>query len=174
MGARLPDRAGLTPGAARPRCRAAGHFGGLTPRGRVEQRARAVAGGAPIERDGYFLQPTTLDQVSDGVRVVDEKQFGPVLPLISFRDEEGAIARANNTEYGLSASVWSADVEHAMTVAARIDAGQVSINGHAEAVFPHLPFAGHQQSGVGVENGPWGSYGFTETQVVAGPPRQHN
>lgn len=120
------------------------------------------------------MQPTTLDQVSDGVRVVDEKQFGPVLPLISFRDEEGAIARANNTEYGLSASVWSADVEHAMTVAARIDAGQVSINGHAEAVFPHLPFAGHQQSGVGVENGPWGSYGFTETQVVAGPPRQHN
>lgn len=135
--------------------------------------ARATAGGAPIDRDGYFFQPTILDQISDGVRVVDEEQFGPVLPVMSFRDVDDALARANNSPYGLTASVWSGDEGRAAELAPKIDAGQVSINGHGGGVLPHLPFGGHKHSGIGVENGPWGLYGFTEIQVITGPPRQH-
>lgn len=133
--------------------------------------ARAVAGGAPLDRDGYFFSPTILDRVDDGMRIVDEEQFGPVLPIVSFQDERDAIDRANNSEYGLTASVWSDDVDHAASVASHIDAGQVAINGHGRGVLPHLPFGGHKASGVGVENGPWGLYGFTDIQVIAAPPR---
>lgn len=133
--------------------------------------ARVAAGGAPIDRDGYFFQPTILDNVSDGIRVVDEEQFGPVLPVIPFREVDDAIARANRTEYGLTASVWSGDADRAAELAPLIDAGQVSINGHGGGLLPYLPFGGHKQSGVGVENGPWGLYSFTELQVICGPSR---
>ena len=131
--------------------------------------ARAVAGGAPLDRAGYFFSPTILDRVSDGVRVVDEEQFGPVLPVIPFTDEADAVTRANATQYGLTASVWSADRERALDIAAQIDSGQVSINIHGGGVRPHLPFGGHKWSGIGVENGRWGLHGFTEIQVITGP-----
>ncbi|XVV38366.1 aldehyde dehydrogenase family protein [Streptomyces sp. CA-100214] len=136
--------------------------------------ARAVAGGGPFDRDGYFFQPTVLDRVSDGVRIVDEEQFGPVLPVIPFRDENDAVERANQSEYGLTASVWSGDAEHAADLAGRIDAGQVSVNGHGGGGLPHLPFGGHKQSGLGVENGPWGLHSYTELQVITGPSRQRD
>ncbi|MCU1583415.1 MAG: aldehyde dehydrogenase, partial [Microbacteriaceae bacterium] len=138
----------------------------------VEHGARVVAGGRALDRDGYFYSPTILDGVTDGFRVVDEEQFGPVLPVMSFTDEADAIDRANRSEYGLTASVWSADAEHATDIAAQIDSGQVSINSHGRGVRQHLPFGGHKWSGVGVENGPWGLYSFTELQVIAGPPRK--
>ncbi|WP_231601516.1 MULTISPECIES: aldehyde dehydrogenase family protein [unclassified Salinibacterium] len=140
----------------------------------VGRGARVVAGGEALDRDGYFYKPTILDGVEDDFRVVDEEQFGPVLPILEFTDESDAIDRANNSEYGLTASVWSADTEHALAVASHIDSGQVSINAHGRGVLPHLPFGGHKWSGVGVENGPWGLHSFTELQVVAGPPRKKN
>lgn len=133
--------------------------------------AVAAAGGAALDRPGYFYSPTILDRIDDGVRVVDEEQFGPVLPVMSFRDESDVVARANNSPYGLTASVWSADRDHAIALAAGIEAGQVSINSHAAGVQPHLPFGGHKSSGIGVENGIWGLHSFTEIQVVAGPGR---
>ena len=138
----------------------------------ISNGARVAAGGAPIEREGYFFQPTILDRVTDGIRIVDEEQFGPALPVISFRDEDDAIARANNSEYGLTASIWSGDTERAATIARQIDAGQVSINGHGSGALPHLPFGGHKQSGIGVENGLWGLRSFTEPLVITGPSRQ--
>lgn len=138
----------------------------------VRGGARVVSGGARIGEEGYFYAPTIIDRVDDGVRVVDEEQFGPVLPIVSFTDEQDAVRRANASEYGLTASVWSADVEHALSLASDIDAGQVAINQHGRGVRPHLPFGGHKWSGVGVENGPWGLYGFTEIQVLAGPSRR--
>lgn len=134
--------------------------------------ARPAAGGAPLGRDGYFFAPTILDNITDGVPVVDEEQFGPVLPVIPFRDESDAIARANRSQYGLTASVWSGDTERALSIAGQIDSGQVSINSHGGGVQMHLPFGGHKWSGIGVENGPWGLYGFTEIQVISGPPRK--
>lgn len=138
----------------------------------VRNGARVAAGGSTIGDEGYFFSPTILANVRDGLRVVDEEQFGPVLPIMSFSDEREAIARANRSEYGLTASVWSRDIERASRIATQIDAGQVAINKHGRGVLPHLPFGGHKQSGIGVENGPWGLYGFTELQVIAGPPRQ--
>jgi acyl-CoA reductase-like NAD-dependent aldehyde dehydrogenase len=137
----------------------------------VGKGARVVTGGAVIDRKGYFYAPTVLDNVDDDFRIVDEEQFGPVLPVMSFTDEADVIERANRGEYGLTASVWSKDIEHAAEIAGQIDSGQVSINSHGGAVRPHLPFGGHKASGIGVENGPWGLYSFTELQVIAGPPR---
>jgi len=137
----------------------------------VAAGARVAAGGSTLDRDGYFYRPTILDRVSDGIRIVDEEQFGPVLPVIPFRDEADAVASANRSEYGLTASIWSSDVEHAANLADRFDCGQVAINQHGRGVQVHLPFGGHKWSGVGVENGPWGLHGFTELQVIAGPAR---
>ncbi len=137
----------------------------------IAQGARVAAGGSRYDRDGYFFRPTILAGLSDGVRIVDEEQFGPVLPVLTYRDVDDAVARANNTTYGLTASVWSHDPAHAAEVAAEIDAGQVTVNAHGSAITPDLPFGGHKHSGIGVENGPWGLLGFTEIQVIAGPPR---
>ena len=137
----------------------------------VSNGARVVSGGHVIERPGYFYSPTILDNVNDSFRVVNEEQFGPVLPVMTFTDEAEAIQRANNSEYGLTASVWSADPERAASIASEIDSGQVSINSHGAGVQKHLPFGGHKWSGIGVENGPWGLTSFTELQVISGPSR---
>ncbi|MEC9051445.1 MAG: aldehyde dehydrogenase family protein, partial [Actinomycetota bacterium] len=138
----------------------------------IANGARAVSGGHAIDRDGYFYAPTILDNIADGIRVVDEEQFGPVLPIMSFDTESEAVERANRSEYGLTASVWSADTEHAYEVASELDTGQVAVNTHARGAVKHLPFGGHKWSGIGVENGPWGLESFTETQAIAGPPRR--
>ncbi|WP_254190195.1 aldehyde dehydrogenase family protein [Nocardia noduli] len=132
----------------------------------LKYSARAAAGGAPIDRPGYFYAPTILADIEDGVRVVDEEQFGPVLPIVAYRDIDTAIARANNSPYGLTASVWSADTEHALQVGGQLDCGQVSINAHGSGVRPDMPFGGTKSSGIGVENGPWGLDEFTQFQAV--------
>jgi acyl-CoA reductase-like NAD-dependent aldehyde dehydrogenase len=126
--------------------------------------ATAVTGGKPIEGGGYFYQPTILANVSDGSRIVDEEQFGPALPIISYRSLDDAVARANATHFGLSGSVWGADPERAAAVADRLECGTAWVNAHL-ALAPHQPFGGAKWSGVGVENGPWGYFGFTELQV---------
>ena len=105
-----------------------------------------------------------LDPAADE-RVVTEEQFGPALPIISYRDVDDAVERANATHFGLSGSVWSADPERGAEVAARLECGTAWVNAHL-ALAPHQPFGGAKWSGIGVENGPWGYYGFTEIQVV--------
>ena len=137
----------------------------------VGRGGRAVAGGEPLPGSGYFYAPTILDRVDDGAPIVAEEQFGPALPVLPFSDEAEVLNRANSSHYGLTASVWSGDPERALAFAAGVDAGQVAVNGHGRGVLPHLPFGGHKWSGIGVENGPWGLYGFTELQVLAAPSR---
>lgn len=127
--------------------------------------AEAVTGGRHGARPGYFYEPTILAGASDGMRVVDEEQFGPVLPVVPYRDLDDAIARANGTHFGLSGSVWSADGDRAAAVADELDCGTVWINTHL-ALRPDQPFGGAKWSGLGVENGPWGLYGCTELKVV--------
>ena len=127
--------------------------------------ATAVAGGGPLDRPGYFFAPTVLTGVSDGTRIVDEEQFGPALPVITYRDVDDALARANATTFGLGGSVWSADPDRAADVAERLETGTAWVNTHA-ALAPHQPFGGAKWSGIGVENGSWGLLGYTEIQVV--------
>jgi acyl-CoA reductase-like NAD-dependent aldehyde dehydrogenase len=127
--------------------------------------ARAVTGGKAMDRPGYFFEPTILAGLSDGTRIVDEEQFGPALPVISYRDLGDAIDRANATHFGLSGSVWSADPERAAAVAAQLECGTAWVNTHL-ALSPQQPFGGFKWSGIGVENGPWGLAEFTEFQVV--------
>ena len=127
--------------------------------------ARAAAGGKPIDGPGYFFEPTILADVSDGTRIVDEEQFGPALPVIKYTDLDEALARANGTHFGLSGSVWGTDADRAAEVAGRLECGTAWVNTHL-ALAPHQPFGGFKWSGVGVENGSWGLYGFTEIQVI--------
>jgi len=126
--------------------------------------ATAVTGGKAMDRPGYFYEPTILTGASEGMRIVDEEQFGPALPVIPYTDENDAVARANATMFGLSGSVWSADPDRAGAVAERLECGTAWVNAHV-ALAPHQPFGGFKWSGIGVEGGPWGVAGFTDLQV---------
>jgi acyl-CoA reductase-like NAD-dependent aldehyde dehydrogenase len=126
--------------------------------------AKIISGGA-VGKEGYFFAPTIVGNISDGVRLVDEEQFGPALPIIPYKDVDDAVKRANATHYGLSGSVWSKDSDRGAEVAAQLECGSAWVNQHL-AIAPNLPFGGAKWSGIGVENGPWGLLGFTEIQVV--------
>jgi len=127
--------------------------------------AKIVTGGKRRVGDGYFYEPTIVGGISDGVRLVDEEQFGPALPVIPYTDVDDALRRANATHFGLSGSVWSKDPERAAEVAGKLECGSAWVNQHL-AMGPNLPFGGAKWSGIGVENGPWGLLGFTEIQVL--------
>jgi acyl-CoA reductase-like NAD-dependent aldehyde dehydrogenase len=127
--------------------------------------ARIVAGGSHIEGSGYFFEPTVLADVGDGVRVVDEEQFGPALPVIKYDSVEEAIERANNTTFGLAGSVWTSDESRGLAVANQLECGTVWINSHL-ITAPHQPFAGMKSSGIGVESGPWGLLDLSDLQVL--------
>ncbi|HZN12730.1 MAG TPA: aldehyde dehydrogenase family protein [Acidimicrobiales bacterium] len=131
----------------------------------VSSGARVAAGGSAMKGGGYFFEPTILADIADGTRIVDEEQFGPALPVISYRDLDDAVERANATHFGLSGSVWSADPARAAEVASQLECGTAWANAHL-ALAPHQPFGGAKWSGIGVENGPWGLLGFTELQVL--------
>ncbi|WP_285710939.1 aldehyde dehydrogenase family protein [Erythrobacter oryzae] len=124
-----------------------------------------IAGGEVLERDGYFLRPTVVRDVSDGDTIVDEEQFGPILPVIPFDDVEDVIARANRSDYGLGGSVWSKDVARAAAIAGRIESGQVWVNQHV-AIGPHIPMAGFKNSGLGVEQSVEGLAEYAQIQVI--------
>jgi acyl-CoA reductase-like NAD-dependent aldehyde dehydrogenase len=127
--------------------------------------AQAVAGGEAQEGGGYFYQPTILANVEDGMRIVDEEQFGPALPVVPYSRVDDAVERANSSKYGLGGSVWTSDLQRGSEVASRLDCGTVWINTHART-DPAQPFAGSKWSGIGVENGRWGLYDFTQLQAI--------
>ena len=106
-----------------------------------------------------------MRDITDGSKLVDEEQFGPVLPLIKFKDAADAVARANASEYGLGGSIWAKDAERAWGLAAGMESGTVWINKHAD-LQPHLPFGGAKLSGVGSELGEEGLKEFTQVQVL--------
>lgn len=132
----------------------------------VEQGAVVEAGGTVPQTPGYFLRPTILSGVTDGQRIVDEEQFGPVLPVVRYTDLDAVIDRVNTSAYGLGASVWGRDPQQAHQVALRIDAGSVWINKHFP-VAPNVPFGGARQSGLGAELGTQGLLEFTQLKVVS-------
>lgn len=124
-----------------------------------------VAGGDVMEREGYFIRPTVVRDVTDGHQIVDEEQFGPILPVIRFSDVDDVVARANASETGLGGSVWSKNVARAADIAGRIESGQVWVNQHL-AIGPHIPMAGFKGSGLGVEQSVEGLTEYTQIQVI--------
>ena len=128
--------------------------------------ATIVCGGEALEGPGNFYPLTLVTGLSDGSRLVDEEQFGPVLPIVKFNDVEAAITSANRLSAGLGASVWSTDIDKAKAVAARIQAGTVWINQHG-VVHPMVPFGGIKGSGWGVEFGIDGLKSVTQPQIIS-------
>jgi acyl-CoA reductase-like NAD-dependent aldehyde dehydrogenase len=124
-----------------------------------------VAGGDVLQRKGYFISPTIVRDISDDSRLVREEQFGPVLPVLRYHDLDDAIARANDTDYGLGCTVWSSDTERALDVARRVDAGVIWINKHLD-LPPDIPMGGAKQSGIGVELGQEGLEEFTQAKII--------
>jgi acyl-CoA reductase-like NAD-dependent aldehyde dehydrogenase len=131
----------------------------------ARRSGKIVAGGGVLEREGYFVQPTIVRDISDDARLVREEQFGPVLPVLRYSDLDEVIARANDTDFGLGGSVWSSDRDRAFGVAARINAGTVWVNKHLD-VGLDTPFAGAKQSGIGTEQGKEGLEEFTQATII--------
>ncbi|MFM9368715.1 aldehyde dehydrogenase family protein [Streptomyces sp. Da 82-17] len=119
----------------------------------------------PALRDGYFYLPTVLDECAPGMSVVRDESFGPVLTVERFRDEEEAVALANDTVYGLAGAVWSGDIGRAQRVAGRLRAGTVWINDFHPYV-PQAEWGGYKQSGFGRELGPAGLAEYQEAKHV--------
>jgi aldehyde dehydrogenase (NAD+) len=123
----------------------------------LEEGARLVTGGADAPEEpgqGYFVKPTIFSDVKSEMTIAQEEIFGPVLAIMPYDDEDDAVRIANASDYGLAAGVWSGDEEHAKSVARRIRAGQIEING--AAFNPMAPFGGFKRSGHGREGGPFG------------------
>lgn len=124
-----------------------------------------IAGGQVEDRPGYFIRPTIVRDVEDGCRIVDEEQFGPILPIIRYSDPQVALERANASPWGLGGSVWGADRDKAYDLACEMESGTVWINKHLD-FGPNIPFGGAKQSGIGVEFAEEGLHEFTQIQVI--------
>jgi aldehyde dehydrogenase (NAD+) len=129
--------------------------GGLTP----------LVGGDAYDRPGQFVQPTVFARVDPQAPIAREEVFGPVLVTMSFADEADALAMANDTEYGLVASVWSGDVARALRLAERIDAGQVAVNGGPLTI--ETPFGGFKSSGYGREKGLEALHDYAQVKTIS-------
>jgi aldehyde dehydrogenase (NAD+) len=143
---------------------------GLIARGQ-EEGARLVCGGSRAEGDelaqGNFVAPTLFADVSNDMSIAREEIFGPVLSVIAFDGEQEAVRLANDTDYGLAATVWTSDVRRAMRMTKAIKAGTVGVNGYQ--LEPNSPFGGFRQSGLGREGGRAAIESYTELKTVLLP-----
>ncbi|GAB3262110.1 NAD-dependent succinate-semialdehyde dehydrogenase [Arthrobacter pigmenti] len=137
----------------------------------VDKGATVLAGGEPIERDGAWYQPTILTGVTKEMRAYTEELFGPVAVLYKVSGPEEAVEMANNTAYGLSASVQTADPEQAKEIASRLETGMVFINEPA-GTAAELPFGGVKRSGIGRELGKYGMDEFVNKKMVKTAPQK--
>jgi acyl-CoA reductase-like NAD-dependent aldehyde dehydrogenase len=128
--------------------------------------ARILAGGDAPAGPGYYIPPMVAADLNDDSRLVREEQFGPLIPVLKFSDVEDAIARANDTDFGLCGSVWTRDLERGAAIAARLEVGTAWVNQH-RATLPTVPFGGAKQSGLGRQYSLIGLLGYMEPQVIS-------
>jgi acyl-CoA reductase-like NAD-dependent aldehyde dehydrogenase len=144
----------------------------------IREGAKLVAGGPglpdvpEVNQDGYFVRPTVFSEVTPDMTIAREEIFGPVHSIQAYDDVDEAVRIANDTEYGLAAGVFGADDESALAVAARLEAGMVTVNGGAMDIL--APFGGYKQSGLGREFGRYGFEEFLEVKAVRLPGKASN
>jgi acyl-CoA reductase-like NAD-dependent aldehyde dehydrogenase len=131
----------------------------------AEQRGHAEEGTRPTG-GGFFVAPTVVTGLAEHDRLVAEEQFGPVFPVLPFRDVEDALARANDTRFGLSGSVWSRDTTRAAAIAARLEVGTAWVNQH-RITAADVPFGGAKESGLGRTYSRMGLEAYLEPQVIS-------
>lgn len=131
----------------------------------VTQGGQIITQNKSVPESGYFISPTLITNVQEGVALVDEEQFGPVLPIVKFSDIDDVIQRTNNTNYGLGGSVWSKDIEKSKNIASQMETGTVWINSHSD-LSPAAAFSGWKLSGLGYSFGLDGLLLFTHKQAI--------
>jgi acyl-CoA reductase-like NAD-dependent aldehyde dehydrogenase len=131
----------------------------------LDEGARMVLGGSDAPRDrGWYVRPTLFADATNDMRIAREEIFGPVLTVLKYTDENDAVRIANDTDYGLAGSVWTADVTHGLDIAARIRTGTYGINMYTLDTM--MPFGGFKQSGIGREFGTEGLSEYVELQTT--------
>jgi acyl-CoA reductase-like NAD-dependent aldehyde dehydrogenase len=128
--------------------------------------ARFLAGGVQMAGHGYFIQPAVVIDIPEDSRLVQEEQFGPLIPVLHFSDVDDAVKRANDTRFGLAGSVWSNDARRAVTIAARLEVGTAWVNQH-RATAANVPFGGVKESGIGRHYSILGLKANMEPRVVS-------
>jgi len=131
----------------------------------LEEGATLSLGGQQIDSEGLYMQPTIVSNVTPQMQIAREEVFGPVLSVLKFKDADEAIAIANDCLYGLSAGVWSSNIDNCLRIARKVKAGTVWINGWMSG-YPELPFGGYKQSGQGRELGRAAVEEFTEQKTI--------
>ena len=132
------------------------------------RRHGTLIGGEIPDRPGYFIRPGIVRDVDENARVVQEEQFGPVLPVLRYTDIDDVIQRANDSDQGLGGTIWSSDIDRALEVAGRIETGMVWINSHMN-ILPNTSMGGAKQSGCGQELGQAGLEEYTQRRMVFVP-----
>ena len=134
-----------------------------------DPQAEILGGQQSVPSGGYFVAPRIVAHPSEQARVVQEETFGPLLPVLKFADVEEVLERANASRYGLSGSIWSADMDRAAALAARLEVGTAWVNHHLGS-DPFVPFGGVKESGIGREMSLIGLQHYMEPRVVSARP----
>jgi acyl-CoA reductase-like NAD-dependent aldehyde dehydrogenase len=130
-----------------------------------DKGAKILTGGSNVNRDGYFYQPTIISEVNHDMEVVRAEVFGPAAPIIVVENEQQAIIEANNSEFGLGASIWTNDIERGIRLARQVESGIVSVNEMVKS-DPRLPFGGIKKSGIGRELSEFGIKEFVNIKSI--------
>jgi len=138
---------------------------GFISRGKDEKQGTLLTGGGRVGDKGFFIEPTVFENVAADAEIITEEIFGPVSVLNSFKTEEEIMAKANNTNFGLMAGVFTQDINKALRVASEFDSGMVGVN-CVSLMMLTTPFGGTKESGVGRECGIHALRAFTETKTI--------